>query len=290
MRGPLCSYIDYVLAPAHQRPEVPDGFRWIDPITGQEVEAPSEEPDGPQYLVSWDLEEVSELADDFPQPYFMRDRNLLDALHPITRRALFNKHTWIFVGPAGSLSQLHNDHDHVHTYVAQVVGKKHFILISPADAHLVADVDYTGHTRSGRAADPLNPDLSVYPRFFEAEAYECTLQPGELLFFPGGWLHYAKGLSAGITVSKDSVDRHNFGRWFQSMAVDRLPKLLFRIALHKSFREFEAAPRWAVQLGAEAERLARIADALGVEVPNFEPMLPSTVRDVTLTGSSMNKE
>jgi hypothetical protein len=258
MRGALGDYIDYILQPAERRPEAPRGFRYIDPDTGVELQAPREKPDGPQYLVAWDLEEIAALTEDFPQPYFMRGRNLLDQLHPVTKRALLNKHTWIFMGPAGSLSQLHNDHDHIHTYVAQVVGRKHFILFSPADAPLLAEVDYAGHTAARKSVDPLNPDLERFPDFYEAEPYECTIEKGELLFLPSSWLHHAVGLEAGITVSKDSVDHHNFGRWFQSIAVDKLPKLMKRISEHRSFADFPHSPLWADRLHRQPEGLTEL--------------------------------
>jgi hypothetical protein len=198
--------------------------------------------------VAWDLEDVEPLTHHFQQPYFMAGRNLLDGLLPSTKRGLFNKHTWIFVGPRHSLSQLHNDHDHVHSYLAQVLGYKKMILFSPSDAALVAEVDSAGFTKDGSGVDPLQPDLARFPRYFEARPFECTLAPGDLLFLPASWLHYASGLSAGISVSKDSVDRFNFGRWFQSMAVSNLPKLASRIVQHESFMAEPFAPEWAKQV------------------------------------------
>ncbi|MEW6733870.1 MAG: cupin-like domain-containing protein [Acidobacteriota bacterium] len=255
MRGALRDYIDYIVQPAEIRPNVPNGFQYINPDSGEVITTAGEDADGPQYLVAWDLEEVAPLANDFQQPYFMHGRNLLDQLYPVTKRALFNKHTWIFVGPAGSLSQLHNDHDHVHTYVAQVIGRKHFILFSPADAALLAQVDYLGHTISRTAVNPLNPDLERFPNFYKAKPYECTIEKGDLLFLPSSWLHYALGLEAGITVSKDSVDYHNFGKWFQSIAVDKLPNLMLRVSNHKSFESFPYAPAWINQLRQDCEAM-----------------------------------
>lgn len=248
MKGTLRDYIDFIAQSPATRPASPKGFRYVHPDTGQALDTPPEACDGPQYLVAWNLEDIADLTDDFPQPYFMKGRNLLDLMHPVTRRALLNKHTWMFLGPEGSLSQLHNDHDHIHTYLVQVIGRKHFILFSPADGPLLSDVDYLGHSVGTSRVDPLNPDLKRFPRFYDAEAYECTLERGDLLFIPSSWLHHATGLEAGLTVSKDSVDHHNFGRWFQSMAIDNMPKLMRTVYGHESFARFQHTPAWARRL------------------------------------------
>ena len=242
LRGKLGDYIDYILDEEQHRNPIPRGFIYANPDHAKSRPLETQAVATPQYLVAWDLESIPHIADDFPQPYFMKDRNLLDTLLPEARETLFNKHTWVFVGPKGSLSELHNDHDHVHTYIAQVTGRKHFILFSPAYAGELAETDHLGHTLSGTGVNPLAPDLSRFPTFHSIPCYECTLEPGDLLFLPASWLHWAQGLEAGITVSKDSVDRLNFGAWFQSMFVDKLPNYMLRI-INKSPQSINAKAR-----------------------------------------------
>jgi Cupin-like domain len=259
MRGRLADYIDYITAGVDQRQSVPANFEYIDSESRQPTSPPSVEAEGPQYLVAWDLEQIEDITNYFHQPYFMEGRNLLDYMDPITKRGLLNKHTWIFVGPRHSLSQLHNDHDHVHSYLAQVIGQKKVILFSPAQADLVATVDAFGFTEDGSGVEPRNPDLSRFPDFYSALAFECTLTPGDLLFLPAAWLHCAFGLTAGVSVSKDSVDRFNFGRWFQSMAVANLPKLASRIVQHRAFMTEPFCPDWARQVREHPAAIAALA-------------------------------
>lgn len=256
MEGLFSDYVDYMLDSRGACGRLPAGFRYINVATGEEIPPPAEVPQTPQYLCAWNLDSVKELAEGFPQPYFMQGRNLLDRFPPEVERLLFGKHTWIFIGPAGTLSQLHNDHDHVHTYIAQVLGKKHFILYSPYEAHFVAEMDPHGITRTGLTADPLHPDLEAFPQFYEAHPYEATIGPGDLLFLPSGWLHFALGIEAGVTVSRDSVDPINFGRWFQSMAIDRLPKLMRRVVQHDAILASGRAPLWSTRLRKHPEELS----------------------------------
>ena len=71
-----------------------------------------------------------------------------------------------------------------------------------------------------------------------------------MLFLPGSWLHWALGIEAGVTVSRDCVDELNFATWFRSMAVDRLPKLMRRIVDHDAIVGGKTPPLWAERLRA----------------------------------------
>ncbi|WP_200194517.1 cupin-like domain-containing protein [Azospirillum endophyticum] len=244
MRGRLSDYIDYITEDGDLRGRVPKNFSYVGTECQPDNDGAGDAPAGPQYLVSWDLENISSIGDHFHQPYFMQDRNLLDRLMPETRRAFFNKHTFAFIGAKGSLSQLHNDHDHTHSYLAQILGRKKLVLFSPAEAELVAEMDPFGFTVGGTGLDPRNPDKDKFPRFMETTPFECVIEPGDLLFLPSGWLHCAYGLTAGISVARDSVDRWNFGRWFQSMAITNLPKLASRVVQHPSLQGEGIAPPW----------------------------------------------
>jgi hypothetical protein len=261
MRGRFGDYLDYMRDPRDAATHIPPGFRYLDPESDEEAASSDSYPIGLQYLNAMNLDPVRRFTDAFPQPYFLDGRNLLDRLPDDVERLLFDKHTWVFIGPAGSLSKLHNDHDHVHTYIAQVFGKKHFILYSPAEASLLGKTDRHGITLTDCTVDPLDPDLERFPRFHEAHPWEGTIERGDLLFLPGSWLHWALGIEAGITVSRDCVDHLNFGAWFRSMAVDRLPKLMRRIVDHDAIIDGTAPPPlWAERLRRNRNALAALDD------------------------------
>ena len=51
-----------------------------------------------------------------------------------TDRVVYDKgHTWFFIGPENTLSELHADHDDIHTTIQQITGLKQFFIIKPEE-------------------------------------------------------------------------------------------------------------------------------------------------------------
>ena len=111
-------------------------------------------------------------------------------------------------GKGGKFPYLHYDACHTHAFICQVYGTKEFTcfpedqtpLIYPrpdrANASLIADIE--------------NPDFNKFPLFAKATPIRFTLNPGEMLFIPGGLWHTARMLSPSISVS---VNRANASNW-----------------------------------------------------------------------------
>jgi ribosomal protein L16 Arg81 hydroxylase len=49
--------------------------------------------------------------------------------------------------------------------------------------------------------DPLNPNLSKFPKSIKAKIHEVTLEPGCILYLPSYWLHQVQGDVASLNVS-----------------------------------------------------------------------------------------
>src|SRR2546426_1849664 len=125
----LGDYIDYVESPSDR----PAGF-WIDPTSGVPLKDPLEPPAAPLYLYAWDpFREHPELLEDVElSPYFVDD--WVPLLPPAMQQLLHwtsPSHFWVFIGPKGSLSRLHQDFWHTHAYLAQICGRKKCMLFSP---------------------------------------------------------------------------------------------------------------------------------------------------------------
>ena len=53
-------------------------------------------------------------------------------------------------------------------------------------------------------ASPFDPDAPDYERFplaREAQALECTVEEGELLYLPAGWVHQVRALGESLSMN-----------------------------------------------------------------------------------------
>jgi hypothetical protein len=218
----LADYIDYAERPT----EAPRGF-WIDPATRLPLSQPAEPPTAPLYVYTWNpmAEHPELLADVEASPYFVED---WVALLPEEMRRLFHwanqPYFWVFIGPKGTQSPLHQDFGCTHTYLAQIRGSKRCMLFSPDDSAFI----YHGRI------NPEQPDLVRFPLLEKATCFEAVLEPGEMLFMPARWWHHVVAVEKSITFSYSFFNRANFGDYFLSFirnlpdslaAFDRFPGL-----------------------------------------------------------------
>jgi len=227
----LTEYIDYIHAPNCKPPGM-----WIHPTMGIPLKDPVEPPSQPLYLLDWNpFAKHPELAVDvIPSPYFTDDWL---PLLPIGLRQLIQDTTmrfpicWVLIGPSGSVSAMHRDFWRTHACLAMIQGRKKFVLVAPAES----EKTYDG------AVDPEHRDAARFPMFSDATTWECVLERGELLFIPGGWWHYARGLEPAITFSYNFFNRFNLGDYIAGLLRDA-PQLL---------RDFKRASDWRSRLGID---------------------------------------
>ena len=173
---------------------------------------------------------VDTAAEAFPPPYFTA---LVDATHFIAseaRRALLEKllpgrdHAQaartaadaldaslrkLFVGPAGTITRLHQDAGDAHGWLGQVTGRKLFLLCPPGDAPFMRSIPGEKETAQS-FVDPL--DFSSEARRTNAAFWKhaspvvFVLKPGEVVLIPRGWWHYAAALDPSVTAMKNFYD------------------------------------------------------------------------------------
>jgi Cupin-like domain len=219
----LSTYIDFLDAPW----ELPG--LWIG-TDGRPLRAAPERGNSPPYLLGWyAFRQHPELVNDVqPAPYFLLD--LVAALNP-TLREVFEQtsereYSAIYIGPEGSLSALHRDYWNTHGYLAQIQGRKRAMLFSPEDF----DFLYGGQV------DPEQPDFKRFPLFKKAVAYECVIEPGEMLLTPANWWHHVRGLEKSITVSHNFFNDTNFTQHMTHI-LRNLPRLVQGIERSPNRRE-----------------------------------------------------
>lgn len=110
----------------------------------------------------------------------------------------------LWFGPRGTVTPLHYDEHSI--LLAQIYGTKRFKLIPSFDYQKV----YPRH-RFYSAVDPERVDGTRYPEFLRASVADVTLEPGDMLFIPVAWWHWAKALDVSISATFCSflVDRSN---------------------------------------------------------------------------------
>lgn len=104
----------------------------------------------------------------------------------------------LWLSGAGSTSPLHFDFHHI--LMAQVVGRKRWWLVPPADSHLVSDPIDRTLWRTSRI-DVADPDRSRFPGFDRARVLETIVEPGETIFVPYRWWHATAALDFHVAVS-----------------------------------------------------------------------------------------
>ena len=100
----------------------------------------------------------------------------------------------LWFGPKGTVTPLHYDEHSI--LFCQIYGRKHFKLIPPFDT---PKLYVRQHFYS--AVDPAQPDVRRYPAFLQANVVDVFLEPGDILFLPVGWWHWAKAQDISISAT-----------------------------------------------------------------------------------------
>ena len=131
--------------------------------------------------------------------------------------------TKVFLGPAGTITRLHNDTYHTHAWLSQIRGRKQFILYPPSQARLLHASEGVagGHGAEQTWFDPLRPDFRRFPRARDATAHIAVCEEGETVLVPSGWFHHAVSLSPSITLMRNFVNQANFDAFQRLYAAPR---------------------------------------------------------------------
>jgi hypothetical protein len=125
---------------------------------------------------------------------------------PPLERETAHGNTFLWFGPAGTVTPLH--HDVMNVLFVQLYGRKRFTLIAPGytprvynEIGVYADVD------------PENPDYVRHPEFRGVPTAELVLKPGDTLFLPVGWWHRVESLDVSISLSFTNFAYANQFHW-----------------------------------------------------------------------------
>lgn len=169
----------------------------------------------PYYLINWDSTFLAKEISKLPQPACIGGVDFLDLLKGNIKDFLIPDSNWIYLGQAGAYSDLHYDHHSVHTYISQVKGDK-LVMVFPPD-----DFEHMRlNNESNKCIDLFNSESKAVELKGKVTPYWIVLNPGDLVFIPSNWLHFAVCLQPSITLNRDSVDKANFSQWLNDYIND----------------------------------------------------------------------
>jgi hypothetical protein len=100
-------------------------------------------------------------------------------------------------GPKGTVSPLHNDP--YHNLLCQVVGRKYVRVYCVEETNKLYPRDDNMCNNSHVNID--EADNIKYPKFNDANFYQCVLEEGDMLYIPRLSWHYVRSLSTSFSVS-----------------------------------------------------------------------------------------
>lgn len=141
----------------------------------------------------------SDLLDDFVWPEAIA--NMYSELGPEIHDWYLHEFGVLLIGPAGTLTPLHEDLFGTHAWLAQIMGRKRFRFFPP-------DRDGGVRRRSARAARR-QVDHSL-DKTADAPRYEVVVNQGDMIIFPQGWRHEVVSLDPSISLSFNFVNNTNY--------------------------------------------------------------------------------
>jgi len=156
-----------------------------------------------------------ELVDDIGQvPKYLSPNWLGDRyVPPILGRRLNRgpKPEFYFGGRGAGFPVLHWDNLYFHAFNSQIYGQKEWYLYAPDQTPFMYPRKDRGNL--SMIVDALgDPDLERYPLFAKAVPHKCVVEPGEMLFLPGGWWHITRMLGPSISIAMCSANASNWSK------------------------------------------------------------------------------
>ena len=106
----------------------------------------------------------------------------------------------VWMGMPGTYTQGHFDSK--DNFVYQIIGRKRWTLFSPQDHHFLYIVSTKGSLEWSSALETLGtPDKTKFPLFENANPIQVTLNPGEVLYLPRGWVHAVENMEPSFMLN-----------------------------------------------------------------------------------------
>ena len=136
------------------------------------------------------------LQSSIPDNYPEINKKLLLPYHLLQSDIVNYKNLW--VGGKGCVSPLH--YDFSSNFLMQIEGRKKLTLFSPNNSQFLYPSKNKGEEHLS-LLDIKNVNLLQFPLFKNANAFNCILNPGDVLYIPPGWWHQVESLDFCISIN-----------------------------------------------------------------------------------------
>jgi lysine-specific demethylase 8 len=179
-----------------------------------------------QYPIFNELPQLENEIDSL-EPYMNIPR-----LYPAALQSKVRKAATFWLGPAGIVTPIH--FDSAHNLLVQIYGRKKLLLIPPQQSRLLYYPSlHLGHVNYS-PVDVEAPDFERFPRFKKATPLEIELAPGEVLFIPVRWWHYARALERTISLNFWWYSMDSLRRMWHPYLTYKMDRLMRNLRVRKA--------------------------------------------------------
>ncbi|MEW6737472.1 MAG: cupin-like domain-containing protein [Acidobacteriota bacterium] len=119
-------------------------------------------------------------------------------------------------------------HPSEQAFLCQVRGRKRVILYPPKQTPYLYPFPCYSDNFNFSQINPAQPNYQKFASFHDAQAVECMLEPGEILFIPIHWWHFVYGLDFSVSIT--FFWWANWQQWvFPTPGLRTFPGLAYRL-------------------------------------------------------------
>eukprot|EP00040_Diaphanoeca_grandis_P013501 m.68239 g.68239 ORF g.68239 m.68239 type:complete len:857 (+) comp23935_c0_seq1:207-2777(+) len=147
-----------------------------------------------------------EVLNDFVMPKYFANDYMQLVSHDLQ---LEYRDSWpsFFLGKANTTANLHVDMFGSSFWMAVFQGRKHWRFVDESQRGLLYE---NRPTNDFPDVDLFNPDYEKFPLLRHVRTFDVILEPGDLIFVPGGSPHQVRNLDETITLAGNYVDEGSF--------------------------------------------------------------------------------
>lgn len=126
----------------------------------------------------------------------------------------------LWIGSGGNVTPIH--YDFSSNFLAQVKGEKKVILFEPSQSRNLYALSVKSKNSNLSPINTINPDFNKHSKYRNIPYYECTIEPGQMLFIPLFWWHWVNTINRETAISINYWWNGAIRPWFSRQGIKTL--------------------------------------------------------------------